>query len=59
MEETINIPLTTIPTLPFVPGKQFDLQHGKDIYRIILENPQETIKWVYLVEIFNKELKAA
>lgn len=50
-----KISIRLVPTLPFIPGKQFDLQDGKDIYRIVLENPIETIKWVYLVELFNQK----
>ena len=34
------------PILPFKPGRSFDLQDGREIYRIELENGKETIKWI-------------
>ena len=43
------------PTLPYVPGKCFDLQEEKEIYKIHLENPKQTLKWVYLTEIYHKK----
>ena len=38
--------ITQFPTLPFQTGKNFDIQNGKDIYRIWLENGKEVVKWV-------------
>ena len=43
------------PTLPFKPGKCFDLQDGNDIYRIVLQDGKQVIKWINAVKYFYKE----
>lgn len=43
--------VSTFPTLPFKPGKCFDLQDGREVYRIVLDNPRHTIKWITLLEL--------
>ncbi len=34
------------PILPFIPGKHFEVQDGKDIYRVYLEKPEQTMRWI-------------
>ena len=45
------------PILPFKPGKSFDLQDGREIYRIQLENGKETIKWITCLKQIYKSQK--
>ena len=40
--------------LPFKPGKYFEIQHGMDIYRILLDNPNQTSKWMLVLKSFYK-----
>ena len=40
--------------LPFSPGKHFEIQDGKEIYRIELENPKHTRKWITVLNAFYK-----
>lgn len=40
------------PTLPFSPGKYFELQEKKDVYRIYLKNGREVTKWIIALKIF-------
>lgn len=54
-EKTLEFPVNRMPTLPNVPGKTFDLQDGSVSYRLVLEKPEETIKWVYYTEIINNK----
>lgn len=35
--------------LPFSPGKYFEIQDNKDIYRIHLSDPRKTTKWIYFL----------
>lgn len=38
--------------LPFSPGRYFEIQNGKDIYRIYLNNPQHIMKWILCLKCF-------
>lgn len=38
--------------LPFTPGKFFEIQDGKDIYRILLDNNIEISKWIHLLKVY-------
>lgn len=44
----------TFPVLPFKPGKYFEIQEKKDIYRICLKNGCEVTKWITALKIFFK-----
>ncbi len=55
IEQTVSI--ANIPTLPFSPGKHFEIQHGKDIYRCYPEDGRLTMKFINMVKIFY-ELRA-
>lgn len=52
--EEINkeISIANTPTLPFKPGKYFELQYGKDIYRCVLNNGKKVMKFINLLKIF-------
>ena len=45
-------PIEGIPTLPFSPGKHFEVQYGKNIYRCVPENGSLAMKFVNMVKIF-------
>ena len=49
---TINFPI-----LPFKPGKHFEIQDGNNIYRIILNKKEDTVKWISALEIFYQNNK--
>lgn len=46
--EKINkeVSIATFPMLPFKPGVHFEIQDGMDIYRVMLDNSKEVMKWV-------------
>ena len=50
--KSFNIDL--YPILPFTPGSHFEIQDGKDIYRIILKHKEKTAKWMSALEILYK-----
>jgi len=45
-------PIAGIPTLPFSPGKHFEIQQGQEIYRCVPENGRLVMKFINLVKIF-------
>lgn len=49
---SLFFPIEGIPSLPFSPGKHFEVQHGKDIYRCIPENGRLAMKFINMVKIF-------
>ncbi len=55
IDRTVSI--ANVPTLPFSPGKHFEIQHGKDIYRCYPEGGRLTMKFIHMVKIFY-ELRA-
>ena len=48
----LNVPITVIPMLPFSPGKHFEVQHGKTIYRCVLTDGKLVMKFINMVKIF-------
>ena len=46
-----NISISNFPTLPLKPGKSFEIQDGKDIYRILPMDKTVCTKWVSALEI--------
>ncbi|MGM9857970.1 MAG: lysophospholipid acyltransferase family protein [Bacilli bacterium] len=54
--EQINkkFPVKNFPIVPFKPGKCFELQEGKKIYRLVLENGRETMKWINSLKILHR-----
>lgn len=52
-KKTINIETDKFASLPFKPGKFFEIQHGEDIYRCLpKENPVIVMKIINMVKIF-------
>lgn len=55
-EETeMEISIGGLPTLPFCPGKYFEIQDGKNIYRCVLDDGKQVMKFINLVKIFYKQ----
>ncbi|MBE6624664.1 MAG: 1-acyl-sn-glycerol-3-phosphate acyltransferase [Ruminococcaceae bacterium] len=50
--DDIVVPISHFASLPFRPGKFFEVQKGPDIYRLIPENVAMCAKFVYTVEAF-------
>jgi len=50
----IRVPIASIPTLPFGPGKYLEIQHGEDIYRCVLKEGRLVMKYINLVKIFHE-----
>ncbi len=48
----LNIPIQNLPTLPFSPGRYFEIQEGKNIYRCVLEDGKLAMKFINMVKIF-------
>ena len=46
----LNIPITNIPTLPFSPGKRFELQQGPVIYRCVLKDGRMAQKFIHMLK---------
>ncbi len=51
-ETEIKIPTSTYPTLPFKPGRHFELQHGDISYRCHPKNSKTVMKWVNMVKVY-------
>lgn len=51
-QKIINVPIKTVPILPFKPGVYFEVQDGSIIYRCCLDKKIEVSKWVNAVRVF-------
>ena len=51
---TLTVPIAGVPTLPFKPGKNMDLQQGSDIYRCVLTDGRLVMKFINMVKIFHE-----
>lgn len=51
-EISIRVPVGSVPTLPFKPGKYLEVQQGKDIFRCVLPDGKQVMKYINLVKIF-------
>ena len=49
----LSIPTATFASLPFSPGKYFELQHGEEIFRCVPEDPRQVTKFVNKVKIYH------
>ena len=49
---SLQIPIAGIPTLPFSPGKHFEIQDGKTIYRCVLDDGKLVMKFINMIKIF-------
>jgi len=48
----IFVSVANVPTLPFTPGKYFEIQNGRDIYRCYPEDGRLAMKFINMVKIF-------
>ena len=48
----LRIPTSTFPSLPFKPGRYFEIQHGNVSYRCFPSNSRSVMKWVNMVKIY-------
>ena len=53
-EKELAIPITNFASLPFSPGRHLEIQHGKDIYRCVLEDGKQVMKFINMVKIFHE-----
>ncbi|MBQ7343968.1 MAG: 1-acyl-sn-glycerol-3-phosphate acyltransferase [Clostridia bacterium] len=54
----LAMPTSAFPSLPFKPGRNFEIQHGDISYRCFPQKPLVVMKWVNLVKIYY-EIKTA
>ena len=47
---TEEISTSAFPILPFRPGGYFEIQHGEQIYRIIPDDPEIVMKWIFTLK---------
>lgn len=47
-----TVTVANVPTLPFSPGKYLEIQDGCDIYRCVLEDGKQVMKFINMVKIF-------
>ena len=48
----ISIPIANFASLPFKPGKYLEIQHGKDIYRCMLDDGKLVMKFINMVKAY-------
>lgn len=53
-EKEIRVSICGIPTLPFSPGRHFEIQQGRDIYRCVLSDGRLAMKYINMVKIFHE-----
>ena len=51
-KSVIEVSTANFPTLPFSPGKYFEIQQGKNIYRCCLEDGKLVMKFINMVKAF-------
>ena len=56
-EAEIFASISGVPTLPFSPGKHFEIQSGDLIYRCVLDDGKQVMKFINMVKCFY-ELKS-
>ena len=49
---SLQFPIAGIPTLPFSPGKHFEIQDGKTIYRCVPNEGRLVMKFINMIKIF-------
>lgn len=45
-----EIPTAPFPILPFQPGKRFEIQCGRDIFRICPDDPRVVMQWIMVLK---------
>ena len=48
----MQIPIISIPTLPFKPGRHFEIQDGNTIYRCVLDEGTLVMKFIHMLKSF-------
>ena len=48
----LKIPSNTFPSLPFKPGRYFEIQHGNVSYRCFPSDSRSVMKWVNMIKIY-------
>ncbi len=51
-EVEMTVPIAGLPTLPFSPGRYFEIQDGKNIYRCVLDDGRLVMKFITMVKTF-------
>ena len=51
-------PLVNIPSLPFSPGRHFEIQHGSTIYRCLPQDGRIVMKFIHMLQLFHENLHA-
>ncbi len=54
----IVVPIGNIPTLPFKPGRHFEIQDGSNIYRCAPEDGRLVMKYINMLKIFYQKKNA-
>ena len=50
-EETVlEVPILSIPALPFSPGKYLEVQHGENIYRCVFRDGRPVMKFINMLK---------
>ncbi len=49
---SLSVPISAFPSLPFSPGKYLELQHGEQIYRLVLRDGRQVMKFINVIKIF-------
>jgi len=58
-EISLNVPIASFASLPFVPGKYIEIQHHEDIYRCMLEDGRLAMKFINMIKHFYELHQAA
>lgn len=51
-EVDFHVSIGNIPTLPFSPGKYLEIQDGSNIYRCVLNDGSQVMKFINMVKVF-------
>ncbi len=55
---TLHLPIAGYPTLPFKPGKYLELQDGGTIYRCVLKDGRQVMKFIHLLKLLHRNAQA-
>lgn len=48
----LRIPAGNLPSLPFNPARYLEIQHGSQIYRCVLEDHKQVMKFINMIKIY-------
>ncbi len=51
---TLQLPIGGYPTLPFKPGKYLEIQDGSTIYRCVLKDGRQVMKFIHLLKLLHQ-----